>query len=34
MGAIRLRQIEEVMGYDKHINAMVVDVERKRALRR
>ena len=30
MDAIRLRQIEEVMGYDKHINTMVVDMERKR----
>ncbi len=30
MGAIRLRQIEEVMGYDKHVNVMVMDMERKR----
>ena len=30
MGAIRLRQIEDVMGYDKHINTMVVGMERKR----
>ena len=30
MDAIRLRQIEEVMGYDKHINVMVMDMERKR----
>ena len=30
MGAIRLRQFDEVMGYDNHINTMVVDVERKR----
>ena len=30
MGAKRLRQIEEVMGYDKRINTMVVGTERKR----
>ena len=30
MDAIRLRQIEEVMGYDKHVNVMVMDMERKR----
>ena len=30
MDAIRLRQIEEVMGYDNHINAVVFDMERKR----
>jgi len=30
MDAIRLRQIEEVMGYDNHINTMVFDMERKR----
>ena len=30
MDAIRLRQIEEVMGYENHINTMVFDMERKR----
>jgi hypothetical protein len=30
MDAIRLKQIEEVMGYDNHINTMVFDMERKR----
>jgi hypothetical protein len=30
MDAIILRQIEEVMGYDNHINTMVFDMERKR----
>ena len=30
MDAISLRQIEEVMEYDKHINTMVVNMERKR----
>ena len=30
MDAIRLRQIEEVMGNDNHINTMVVDMKRKR----
>ncbi|MFM7980227.1 MAG: hypothetical protein ACKPKO_13010, partial [Candidatus Fonsibacter sp.] len=29
MDAIMLRQIEEVMGYDKHVNVMVMDMERK-----
>ena len=30
MGATRLRQIEEALGYDKHVNVMVMDMERKR----
>ena len=30
MDAIRLRQIEEVMGYDNHINTMVFGMEKKR----
>ena len=30
MDAIRLRQIDEVIGYDRHINAMVFDIEKKR----
>ena len=30
MDAIRLKQIEEVMGYDNHINTMVFDMEKKR----
>ena len=30
MDAIRLRQIDEALGYDKHTNAMVFDLEKKR----
>ena len=30
MDAIRLRQIDEALGYDKRINAMVFDMEKKR----
>ena len=30
MDSIRLRQIDEALGYDKHINAMVYDMEKKR----
>ena len=30
MDAITLRQTEEVMGYDNHINTLVFDLERKR----
>ena len=30
MDAIRLRQIDEALGYDKHINTMVYDMEKKR----
>ena len=30
MDSIRLRQIDEALGYDKHINAMVHDMEKKR----
>ncbi|MFM7981967.1 MAG: hypothetical protein ACKPKO_21880 [Candidatus Fonsibacter sp.] len=30
MDAIRLRQIDEALGYDKHTNAMVFDMETKR----
>ena len=31
MDAIRLRQIDEALGYDKHIRAMVYNMEKKRA---
>ena len=30
MDAIRLRQIDEALGYDKHMNAMVFNMEKKR----
>ena len=30
MDAIRLRQIDEALGYDKHMNTMVFDMEKKR----
>ena len=30
MDSIRLRQIDEALGYDKHINASVYDMEKKR----
>ena len=30
MGALRLRQIDEALGYDKHMNTMVFDMEKKR----
>ena len=30
MGAIRLRQIDEALGYDKRMNAMVLNIEKKR----
>ena len=33
MGAIRLRQINEALGYDKNINAMVFGIEEKRTAR-
>ena len=33
MDAIRLRQIDEVLGYDKKINAMVFGIEKKRVAR-
>ncbi|MFM7985972.1 MAG: hypothetical protein ACKPKO_42320, partial [Candidatus Fonsibacter sp.] len=33
MDAIRLRQIDEVLGYDKRINAMVFGIEKKRVAR-
>ena len=30
MDSIRQRQIEEALGYDKHMNAMVFNMEKKR----
>ena len=33
MGAIRLRQIDEALGYDKKINTMVFGIEKKRVAR-
>ena len=33
MDAIRLRQIDEVLGYDKRINTMVFGIEKKRVAR-
>ena len=33
MDAIRLRQIDEALSYDRNINAMVFDIEKKRAAR-
>ena len=33
MDAIRLRQINEALGYDRNINAMVFDMENKRVAR-
>ena len=33
MDAIRLRQIDEVLGYDKKINAMVFGIDKKREAR-
>ena len=33
MDAIRLRQIDEVLGYDKKINTMVFGIEKKRVAR-
>ena len=30
MDAIILRQIDEALGYDNHMNAMVFDMEKKR----
>ena len=33
MDAIRLRQIDEALSYDRNINAMVFDIEKKRVAR-
>ena len=33
MGATRLRQIDEALGYDKKINTMVFGIEKKRVAR-
>ncbi|MFM7985476.1 MAG: hypothetical protein ACKPKO_39795 [Candidatus Fonsibacter sp.] len=33
MDAIRLRQIDEVLGYDKKINTMVFGIEKNRVAR-
>ena len=33
MGAIRLKQINEALGYHWHINAMVFEIEKKRVAR-
>ena len=33
MDAIRLRQIDEMLGYDKKINTMVFGIEKKRVAR-
>ena len=33
MDAIRLRQIDEVLGYDNKINKLVLGIEQKRATR-
>ena len=30
MDAIRLRQVDESLGYDNHMNTMVFDMEKKR----